>query len=117
MVGHPHWEEARMADTRRREFVTLLAGAAVWPLAARAQRTSKIARLGYLSTANPRSAAFFRAFEQRLRDLGYIEGENIIVEYRDAEGDVDRLSDLAADLVHLDVNVIVTATAPATRAA
>jgi len=107
-----------MFDIRRRDFITLLGGAAAaWPLAAHAQRPGKIARLGYLATANPRSVAFFRAFEERLRDLGYIEGQNILVEYRDAEGNVDRLPDLAADLVRLDVNVIVTATAPATRAA
>src|SRR5262249_35175784 len=107
-----------MLDLRRRQFITLLGGAAVsWPLAARAQRTGTIARLGYLSTANPRSAPFFRAFEQRLRDLGYIDGENIIIEYRNVEGDIDKLPELAADLVRLDVNVIVTATAPATRAA
>ena len=102
---------------KRRAFITLLGGAAAWPLAAQAQRPGKSARLGYLSTGNPRSTAFFRAFEERLRDLGYIEGQNIVVEYREAEGNVDRLPDLAADLVHLDVNVIVTATAPATRAA
>jgi len=107
-----------MLDLRRRQFITLLGGtAAAWPLAARAQRTGTIARLGYLSTANPRSAPFFRAFEQRLRDLGYIDGENIIIEYRNVEGDIDKLPELAADLVRLDVNVIVTATAPATRAA
>ena len=107
-----------MQALRRRDFITLLGGAAVsWPLAARAQRTGTIARLGYLSTANPRSAPFFRAFEQRLRDLGYIDGENIIIEYRNVEGDIDKLPELAADLVRLDVNVIVTATAPATRAA
>src|SRR5262249_5338065 len=103
----------------RREFMSLLGAgaAAAWPRAARAQRTGTIARLGYLSTANPRSAPFFRAFEQRLRDLGYIDGENIIIEYRNVEGDVGKLPELAADLVRLDVNVIVTATAPATRAA
>ena len=107
-----------MLDLRRRQFITLLGGtAAAWPLAARAQRTGTIARLGYLSTANPRSAPFFRAFEQRLRDLGYIDGENIIIEYRNVEGDVDKLPELVADLVRLGVNVIVTATAPATRAA
>jgi ABC-type uncharacterized transport system substrate-binding protein len=106
------------AQLKRREFITLLGGAAAaWPLAARAQRAGTIARLGYLSTANPRSAPFFRAFEQRLRDLGYIEGENIIIEYRNVEGDVDKLPELAADLVRLDMNVIVTATAPPTRAA
>jgi len=104
---------------RRREFITLLGGgaAAVGPLAARAQQSSKIARIGYLSTANPRSAPNFAAFEQRLRELGYMDGQNIVIEYRDAEGDVDRLPDLAADLVRLDVNVIVTTTDPATRAA
>ena len=103
---------------RRREFITLLGGAAAaWPLAARAQKPEKIARIGYLSAANPRSMPAFQAFEQRLRDLGYIEGRNIVIEYRNAEGEVDRLPDLAADLVRLDVNVIVTASDPATRAA
>jgi len=103
----------------RRAFISLLGAgaAAAWPLGASAQRTGTIARLGYLSTANPRSAPFFRAFEQRLRDLGYIDGENIIIEYRNVEGDIDKLPELAVDLVRLDVNVIVTATAPATRAA
>jgi putative ABC transport system substrate-binding protein len=102
---------------KRRDFIMLLGGAALWPLTARAQQSSKIARIGYLSTANPRSAPNFAAFEQRLRELGYMDGQNIVIEYRDAEGDVDRLPDLAADLVRLDVNVIVTATDPATRAA
>jgi ABC-type uncharacterized transport system substrate-binding protein len=106
-----------MSDMRRRTFIALLGGAAAWPLVARAQRSGKMARLGYLSTANPRSVAFFRAFEERLRDFGYIDGQSIVIEYREAEGDVDKLPDLAADLVRRDVNVIVTATAPATRAA
>src|SRR5262245_6528894 len=109
----------RMATyIRRREFiVTLGSAAAAWPLAARAQKSDKIARIGYLSAANPRSAPNFAAFEQRLRELGYIDGQNIVIEYRDAEGEMDRLPDLAADLVRLDVNVIVTTTDPATRAA
>jgi len=103
---------------RRREFITLLGGAAAtWPLAAHAQKSGKVARIGYLSTANPRSAPNFAAFEQRLRELGYIDGQNIIIEYRDAEGDVDRLPDLAVDLVRLDADVIITTTDPATRAA
>jgi putative tryptophan/tyrosine transport system substrate-binding protein len=103
---------------RRREFITLLGGgAAAWPFAARAQKSGKIARIGYLSSANPRSMPAFQAFEQRLRELGYFEGQNIVIEYRNAEGEVDRLPDLAADLVRLDVNVIVTASDPATRAA
>jgi putative ABC transport system substrate-binding protein len=74
-------------------------------------------RIGYFSAANPRSAPFFQAFEQRLRELGYIEGQNIAIEYRNAEGRPDRLPGLAAELVRLNVNVIVTATAHATRAA
>ena len=86
------------------------------PLAAQAQE-AKAYRIGYLSSANPRSAAFFQAFEQRLRELGYIEGRNFAIEFRNAEGQLDRLPDLAADLVRLNVNVIVTATEPATRAA
>jgi putative tryptophan/tyrosine transport system substrate-binding protein len=102
---------------RRRQFITLLGGAAAWPLAARAQKSGKIARIGYLSSANPRSMPAFQAFEQRLRELGYFEGQNIVIEYRNAEGEIDRLPDLAADLVRLDVNVIVTASDPATRAA
>src|SRR5262249_1133403 len=103
---------------KRREFIALLGtGAVAWPVTARAQQSGRIARIGYLSTANPRSAPNFAAFEQRLRELGYMDGQNIVIEYRDAEGDVDRLPDLAADLVRLDVNVIVTTTDPATRAA
>ena len=102
---------------RRREFIALVGGAAAWPLTTRAQKTDNVARIGYLSSANPRSMPAFQAFEQRLRELGYIEGQNIVIEYRNAEGEVDRLPDLAADLVRLDVNVIVTATDPATRAA
>jgi putative ABC transport system substrate-binding protein len=101
---------------RRRELIAALGGAATWPLAARAQGSGKIARIGMLTTANPRSTSFFQAFEQRLRDLGYIEGRNIAIEFRNAEGEVDRLPDLAADLVRR-VDVIVTATDPATRAA
>ena len=103
---------------KRRKFITLLGGAAAaWPLVARAQKATKIARIGVLSTGNPRSAPFYRAFEQRLRDLGFVEGQNIAFEYRDAEGKVDRLPGLAGELISLDVNVICTATDPATRAA
>ena len=103
---------------RRRDFISLFGGATVaWPLTTRAQKPDKVARIGYLSSANPRSMPAFQAFEQRLRELGYIEGQNIVIEYRNAEGEVDRLPDLAVDLARLDVNVIVTATDPATRAA
>jgi putative ABC transport system substrate-binding protein len=101
----------------RREFITLLGGAAAaWPLAAWAQQSGRIARIGILSTANPRSSSFYQSFERRLRDLGHIEGQNIIFEYRNAEGEADRLPDLAAELARLDSSIIVSATAAATSA-
>src|SRR5262249_38963007 len=101
----------------RRKFLAALGGSvAAWPLAARAQHSGKIVRIGMLTTANPRSASFIQAFEQRLRDLGYTEGQNMVIDFRNAEGQVDRLPDLAADLVRLGADVIVTATEPATRA-
>jgi putative ABC transport system substrate-binding protein len=87
------------------------------PLAAEAEQPGKVWRIGILATANPRSAPFYQAFEQRLSELGYVQGQNIAFEYRDAEGRLDRLLGLAAELVRLNVNVIVTATDPATRAA
>ena len=106
-----------MLGIGRREFITLLGGtAAAWPLKARAQQSGRTARIGILSTANPRSSSFYQSFERRLRDLGHIEGQNIVFEYRNAEGEVDRLPDLAAELVHLNASVIVAATAAATTA-
>jgi ABC-type uncharacterized transport system substrate-binding protein len=102
---------------KRREFITLLAGAGAWPVVARAQNSGKIVRIGILTTANPRSASFIRSFEQKLRELGYIEGQNMVIDFRNAEGQVDRLPDLATDLVRLGADVIVTATDPATHAA
>ena len=101
---------------RRRFLVTSLAGVVPVPLAVEAQQ-SQVHRIGILSTANPRSTSFYQAFEQRLRDLGYVDGQNIAFEYREAEGKLDRLPSLAAELVGLNVNVIVAATDPATRAA
>jgi len=107
----------------RRRFLTAGAialapiGAAAHAQQYKAQQAGKVYRIGYLSTVNPRSAAFFQAFEQRLRELGYIEGQNLAIEYRNAEGQLDRLPGLAAELVRLNVNVIVSATDPATRAA
>ena len=102
---------------KRRQFIGLVGSAAAWPLAARAQKSRKSYRVAVLSTANPRSTSFFQAFEQRLRDLGYIEGQNIAFEYRNAGGEVDGLPDIAAELVRLDLDVIVTSTDVATRAA
>jgi putative ABC transport system substrate-binding protein len=94
---------------KRREFITLLGGAAAWPLAARAQQTGKIARIGYLSFLSAsQHAARSDAFREGLRSLGYVEGRNLHIEFRFAEGDNDRLPGLAAELVGLNVDVIVT---------
>src|SRR5262245_19989596 len=93
---------------RRREFITLLGGAAAWPVAARAQQPGKLPRIGYLS---PSSAVSFlgrdNAFRDGLSELGYVEGKNIIIEYRFADGQFDRLAALAAELVALKVDIIV----------
>jgi putative tryptophan/tyrosine transport system substrate-binding protein len=103
---------------RRREFITALGGAAAWPLVARAQRTGKEARVGYLGTSSPPlERQFVNAFRERLRELGHVEGENIAIEYRWAEGRDDRLPSLAAELVHLKPDVIVTTGTPGTLAA
>ncbi len=93
-----------MSNMRRREFITLLGGAAAWPLTARAQQQhAKLPRMGFLGLAPEFSGV--EALLAGLRDLGYIEGTNIIIEWRWAEK-VDDLPRLAADLVHLRVDVI-----------
>jgi putative tryptophan/tyrosine transport system substrate-binding protein len=103
----------------RRDFLTLLGNAAVaWPVVARAQPAMKIPRVGLL-WPNPlaASAHFVDAFRQGLRELGYVEGQNVIIEFRSAEGQMGRLPDLATELVRLPVDVIMTATSPTIRAA
>jgi putative tryptophan/tyrosine transport system substrate-binding protein len=104
---------------KRREFITLFGGAAAtWPLAVRAQQPEKTAKIGYLT---PRSALAHErdeeAFLHELRDLGYLEGKNITFQYRFAEGNLDRLPRLAAELVQLKVDVIVTEGTQASLAA
>jgi putative tryptophan/tyrosine transport system substrate-binding protein len=85
---------------------------------AEAQQLSKIARIGYLAAACPDTqSARTEAFRQGLRDLGYIEGQNIAIEYRCAEGKADRLPELAAELIQLKLDLIVTAGNEATQAA
>ena len=101
---------------RRREFITLLGGAAAWPLAARAQQ-SKIARIGALYIGTADAESFKRELREGLRELGYLEGQNIEFEFRSAEGQLDRLPGLAADLVRLKVDVIVTLYVPPSLAA
>jgi putative tryptophan/tyrosine transport system substrate-binding protein len=95
---------------RRREFITFLGGlAAAWPITGRAQQAGKVARIGYLSTNLASSPNHHEAFRQGLRDLCYIEGRDVVIEYRDAEGKVERHAALAAELVALKVDVIVVA--------
>jgi putative ABC transport system substrate-binding protein len=103
---------------RRREFITLVGGSAVaWPLAARAQQSAKVPRVGFLFYGSPGPAPEVDAFRQGLRELGYIEGQNITVEYRFAGGRVEQLPELAAELVRLKLDVIVTPTTAASVAA
>jgi ABC-type uncharacterized transport system substrate-binding protein len=100
---------------KRREFITLLGGAvAAWPLAARAQdRAGKIPRVGILSPAADVAAATLAAFRQGMGDLGYVEGRTIRLDFRLSKGDLDALPALAAELVGIPVDVIVTDTSTA----
>jgi putative ABC transport system substrate-binding protein len=101
---------------RRRTFITLLGGAAVWPLAARAQQPRKVWRLGVLQPGAP-PEPLVEVIRQRLREFGYIEGRDVVLEYRWAEGNLDRLTDLAMELIGLKVDVITTLSTPAALAA
>ena len=100
---------------KRREFITLLGGAtAVWPLAAHAQQPAKLPTIGCLgpNTRSFDSQQRLPAFVERLRELGWIEGRTIAIEYRWAEGSIDRAAELAAEFVRLKVDVIVTSGTP-----
>ena len=103
---------------RRRAFITLLGGAAAtWPLATRAQQPGKVPAIGFLG-ANPSIESYrVAAFVQRLRELAWIDGRNLAIEYRWAEGRNERYAENAAEFVRLKVDVIVTSATPATLAA
>jgi putative ABC transport system substrate-binding protein len=102
----------------RREFITLLGGMAAWPLAARAQQPAKPPTIGFLG-ANTASAMsqWTAAFVHRLRELGWVEGRSIAIEYQWAEGRTERLAEIAAEFVRLRVDVIVTHSAAPVAAA
>lgn len=102
---------------QRREFISLLGGAAAWPLAAWAQ-PNRTYRIGILETIPLASnAANFNALRQGLQQLGYIDGRNLVLEYRSADGHADRFHGLALELVRRHVDLIVTRGTPAARAA
>jgi putative tryptophan/tyrosine transport system substrate-binding protein len=104
---------------RRRQFITLLSGAvAAWPLAARAQQPAKMPTIGYLGGGGPiGQRAWVDTFVQRLRELGWIEGRTVAIEYRWGEGRADRYAEIAAEFVRLKVDVILAnGTEPAVAA-
>jgi hypothetical protein len=109
LPGNP-WlgQQMRFDRLKRRAFLTLLGGAAVaWPLVARAQQTKRIFKVGHLESGLPSSSPYLlAAFQQGLGKLGYIEGENLFIERRYAEGLEERLPQLAAELVRFGVDVI-----------
>src|SRR5262249_37019970 len=104
-----------MRRITRRDFITLVGGGAAWPIAAHAQQASKAARIGYLAFRSPISAD--DAFLKGLFELGWVEGQNIVIERRFAVGNAEQLKGSAAELVRLKVDVIVTAASAPTKVA
>ena len=98
-----------IAAMKRREFITLLGGAAAWPLAARAQQPRRVSIIGVLWHAGSaeEEGSNFKALVRGLRDLGYIEGRNIVLEHRFPNEDPDRFKSMAAELVALGVDVLI----------
>jgi putative tryptophan/tyrosine transport system substrate-binding protein len=109
----------QFVQLKRREFISLLGAAAAWPLAARGQQSTKVPRIGFLITAplaNPQIQVILEAFRQGLHEFGYKEGQNIVIEYRTAEGNFDRFSSLAQDLIGLNVDLVLASNSVAARA-
>jgi putative tryptophan/tyrosine transport system substrate-binding protein len=95
---------------RRREFITLLGGAATWPVVARAQQPGKVWRIGFLSgTSRSAVSGLYDAFVQGMREHGYVDGKDYAIEWRSAEENYERIPEIAAEFVRLKVDVIVTA--------
>src|SRR5262249_12021548 len=113
--------EGHMASyIARRKFLATLGGATVaWPLAARAQQGGRLPTIGFLGSVSVPAGQgrWVAAFLQRLRELGWIEGRNFVIEYRWAEGSSDRAAEFAADFVRLKVDIIVTYATPLVLAA
>ena len=94
--------------SNRREFITLLGGAAAWPLAARAQQPARLPTVGFLVAGTPSShGRWVAAFVQRMRELGWVEGRTIAIEVRWAEGRTERAAEIALEFIQLKVDVIV----------
>ena len=133
-VTHPRWEphagkphvricaggarQLASLPLKRREFIAGLGSAAAWPLVARGQQQPKVWRIGMLQTISADlDAVNLGAFRQSMRDLGYVEGQNLVIEYRSADGDPKRFPGLVVELIHLNVDLIVTRGTPAVVAA
>lgn len=102
---------------RRREFVSILGGvAALWPLVGIAQQR-RMPTIGVLVVGSPGSEQFWQLFQKAMRDLGYVEGQSIRYEFRSDQGQASRLPELAAELVRLETDLIVTWFTPAAQAA
>ena len=99
---------------RRRDFIKVIGGGAAWPMAARAQHAGKMWRIAFITHAHQN---IYEVLFERLRELGYVEGQNIIIERRYAQGRAERFQEFAAEMVRLKVDLIITITTPAALAA
>jgi putative ABC transport system substrate-binding protein len=99
---------------KRREFITLIGGAATWPLAARAQQSDRIRRIGVLMSGanNALGQARFKALQQGLEKLGWTDGRNVVIEVRWSEGRTEQYAEITSEFARLKVDVIVTTGTP-----